>query len=37
MRALIPDGNIEIVHEDNNKLVAEDTFRLFYRLDTSFA
>jgi hypothetical protein len=36
MRALIPDGNIEIVHEDNNKLVAEDTFRLFYRFDTSF-
>jgi hypothetical protein len=37
MRALIPDGSIDITHEDNNKLVAEDTFRLFYRLDTSFA
>jgi hypothetical protein len=36
MRALIPDGTVRVVHDDNNKLVTEDAFRLFYRLDTSF-
>ncbi len=36
MRALLPDGEIRVVRDDANKLVAEDTFTLFYRLDTSF-